>query len=713
MLLIEFVIMCWLVFYLFIYLLKNMSLHIVRFCLFCIGLLITIDVEAYPNEVRQSGDRYVWRINNVDMGSTTDLATAINNCIGTGNREVHILASGTLSRTIDLRPGLTIYGHHNVLSSAHSGHGFYIEGSGPIKMADLIFNNYGGGFGIRTTRAGNLEFSNLTIRGGGIGLRIDSHPSRPYEDGRWVHNVKVVNCTFENTGGHGLETYGVDGFYADGIVARNTGGCGVLLNKTINGVIGTVDSHRSNFGGGYAGLRFANNNSKVTVDMLYADECGRGYFVLTGSNNIELKNCQISNSTDVDIWLENVVNCTVTSGCVNSAVRFSGVNNSSHATVSTCSPGSSHEGTFRVQNIETGLYLDGLGHIRNESVCGLSSNVGDTSTDWEMIRKGTNYQFRNIKTGLYLDGRGLTVDGSGVFQHTNTVKAHTYWTVKPAAGSAVNLQNHETGLYLDVINSEEYGSLGGQTASAANQTASWRIVPVKYNVQVQNRRTGLVLDGMSRFEDGSVCGQWANTTGVNSQWLFEMTDEGYFRIQNRRTGMYLNGLGNKTNGSVAGLKSDPDDINAQWEIIDGPTDYVFIRNRGTNMYLDGMARTGNGSACGQQVSFSNFNYAGQWQIKPLSQILTKIVSSVDKLPMLTATDIKLFPNPAVDYLSVSMPFDVEETVVRIFDISGKLMIKQIVESGTTTLNISKLEPGIYLLKARNNKWATHQQFVKK
>jgi len=165
----------------------------------------------YPNEVRQSGQGYSWQINNIVQGTTTDLATAINNCIGTGNREVHILASGNLTGTIGLRPGLSIFGHNNILTSVHSGHGFYIEGSGPIKISDLIFNNYGGGFGIRTSRAGNLEFRNLTIRGGGIGIRIDSHPSRPYEEGRWVYNVKVVNCTFENTGGHGLETYGVDG----------------------------------------------------------------------------------------------------------------------------------------------------------------------------------------------------------------------------------------------------------------------------------------------------------------------------------------------------------------------------------------------------------------------------------------------------------------------------------------------------------------------
>jgi len=148
--------------------------------------LCTQSVGTFPNEVRLSGNSFVWRINNVDMGTTHDLATAINNCIGTGNRVIHILTGGTLSSTINLRPGLTIHGHNNIFNSGHSGTGFHIEGSGPIGMYNLTLNNHGGGFGIRTSRAGDLVFQNITIRGGGIGIRIDSHPSRPWEDGRWV-----------------------------------------------------------------------------------------------------------------------------------------------------------------------------------------------------------------------------------------------------------------------------------------------------------------------------------------------------------------------------------------------------------------------------------------------------------------------------------------------------------------------------------------------
>ncbi|MEJ6979482.1 right-handed parallel beta-helix repeat-containing protein [Pedobacter sp. P351] len=278
---------------------------------------------AYTNEVRASGNSYVWRINGVDQGSTSKLADAINNCIGTGNRDVHVITGGNLSAQINLQPGLNLYFHNNILAKKHNGYGFFRDGGGPIGIFDMTLTA-SQGMGIRTSRASNVTIQNVKIIGGSIGIRIDSHPSRPYEDGRWVKNIDVSNCTFENGSSHGLETYGVDGFTSTTIIAKNMGECGVLLNKTINGTMGTVDAFRCNYGGGYAGLRLANTCERVTINQLFARECGRGYFVLSGSNNCKLNNAQVFDTSDAGIWLENVVACTVEAGCTNEGVYVTG-----------------------------------------------------------------------------------------------------------------------------------------------------------------------------------------------------------------------------------------------------------------------------------------------------------------------------------------------------------------------------------------------------
>lgn len=296
-------------------------------------LSFTANVAAYSNEVRASGSSFIWRVNGVDQGTTSSLSTAINNVIGNGNREVHILTGGTLGQQINLQPGLTLYCHNVNFTKGHTGYGFFRDGSGGINIYDMSLTNNTAGMGIRISRGSDIYIQNVRIYGGGIGIRIDSHPSRPYEDGRWVKNIHIQDCRFENGTGHGLETYGVDGFKGYGIVARNMGECGVLLNKTINGALGTVNAYRCGNGTGYAGLRLANSCNNVTTNMLYADQCGRGYFVLTGSNNNTLKNCRITNGTGVGVWLENVTNAKVLAGCTNDGVAVSG--SGSYANVST------------------------------------------------------------------------------------------------------------------------------------------------------------------------------------------------------------------------------------------------------------------------------------------------------------------------------------------------------------------------------------------
>ncbi|MBN1517819.1 right-handed parallel beta-helix repeat-containing protein, partial [Candidatus Sumerlaeota bacterium] len=316
---------------------------------------------AQAEQVYYSSGRYYW-----DAGNSTDLATAITGAIGSGNRTVDIWCGGTLYSTIYLQPGLTLKCHNNTFIKGHGGDGFYRDGSGPYAFYDMTLTRSDkSGMGIRTSRASDATFVNVKITGGSIGIRVDSHPSRPYEDGRWVYNLYVQDCTFENTGSHGLETYGVDGCGVYGITANNCGECGVLFNKTLNASTGTVNAYRCCYGGGYAGLRYANTCGNSTANMLYADECGRGYFVLTGSYNITLKNCQITDCSDVGIWLENVTNCSVQSGCCNCGVAVSG--SGSYANVSsTCGSSSSSSsgitGTKKIINRASGKGMDAGGN---------------------------------------------------------------------------------------------------------------------------------------------------------------------------------------------------------------------------------------------------------------------------------------------------------------------------------------------------------------
>jgi len=266
--------------------------------------LSTVDVEAFGNTVFLRDGGFSWKVNKEVKGQTQDLAEAIQNAIGEGDREVHLLVGGKLSRTIRLKGGIKLHGHGNTFERSHDSTGFHREGSGGIGIYHLNLTG-GTGWGFHLSRTSDIVFGNVRITGGGIGIRVESHPSRPWEERRWVRNLSVKDCFFEGCGSHGIETYGVENIQMDGITARNCRDCGVLVNKGRNVTIGTVTAHRCCFGGGYAGLRFANNCRDITVESLVATECGRGFFTVSNCENIVVERVAIRDCSSHAILLQH------------------------------------------------------------------------------------------------------------------------------------------------------------------------------------------------------------------------------------------------------------------------------------------------------------------------------------------------------------------------------------------------------------------------
>jgi len=264
-----------------------------------IGLFVFLawgatSAKAYSNEVYESGGTYRWKINNVEAGSSPSLATAINSCIwgSTGaGREIHVLVGGSLDATLGIPGDVKVFGHGNSFTTTHTGIAVHARNVSNIQIRDILLNAASNFYVFRITGCSNVVLTGIHINGGGIGMRLDSHASRPLEF--WSYNLTVTDCTFENLGSHGIETFGYDGIYVDRIVARNNGECGVLFNGSSNGYVGTIDAYRCSYGGGYAGLRFANRNKNFRVKYLKSVECGRGFFTTTDAKNIVVEEVYI------------------------------------------------------------------------------------------------------------------------------------------------------------------------------------------------------------------------------------------------------------------------------------------------------------------------------------------------------------------------------------------------------------------------------------
>src|SRR5690554_2672379 len=299
---------------------------VISVLLLSFGAMFMNDVMAYTHEVRESGSSYVWRVDNVDQGTTSNLAVAIMNTMGV-NREIDILVSGTITQTINVSAsGVKLRFHGNTLNCNFTGSGIINNGHNKFEISDLTLRNVVGGYGIRSSAASDLRFVNVkTIDIDWIGIRIDSRTSNPWN--HTIYDLYMKDIHVENCGSHGLETYSIDGMIIEGtITARNTGGCGVLFNQTHNGTVATVDAYNCSWGQGYAGLRYANACNNIITNKLKADRCGRGFFIVQSGPtvNCHLNNAEIYECSDIGIWIENGTNCSVKAGCSESSVSVSG-----------------------------------------------------------------------------------------------------------------------------------------------------------------------------------------------------------------------------------------------------------------------------------------------------------------------------------------------------------------------------------------------------
>ena len=74
--------------------------------------------------------------------------------------------------------------------------------------------------------------------------------------------------------------------------------------------------------------------------------------------------------------------------------------------------------------------------------------------------------------------------------------------------------------------------------------------------------------------------------------------------------------------------------------------------------------------------------------------------------------INLFPNPAGDQLNVSVEGVDNRSEIKVYNLMGKLVMKQGSGNTLTQLNISKLPAGIYMLNVNNGKETKAAKFVK-
>jgi hypothetical protein len=239
------------------------------------------------------------------------------------NQRVAVIASGDIgANSITVASGKIFEGCGTITAGNRRGRGA-IESTGTTG-ASIPYLNLAGtpSFGMLFYGTRNLNLGKITMNlreGSGIGIRF--HRDEPMN-----YNVTMDTVSVTGAGSHAIETWNIDGYRVKSVIARNVGECGLLLQKTTNARVGTVDGVNAGAGTGYATFRMANENGKLSngqytsnvfVDKVISRGGGRGVFCVSQSGGAEIASVDLANNGNNAILIENCYNVKIKSGTVN------------------------------------------------------------------------------------------------------------------------------------------------------------------------------------------------------------------------------------------------------------------------------------------------------------------------------------------------------------------------------------------------------------
>lgn len=79
-----------------------------------------------------------------------------------------------------------------------------------------------------------------------------------------------------------------------------------------------------------------------------------------------------------------------------------------------------------------------------------------------------------------------------------------------------------------------------------------------------------------------------------------------------------------------------------------------------------------------------------------------------------AFKFNLYPNPVTNLLTIEIAQEfVEGSTVQLYDITGKLVLKNKIEESVFTMNLKSLNAGVYLVKVANDNHSVVKRIIKK
>lgn len=90
--------------------------------------------------------------------------------------------------------------------------------------------------------------------------------------------------------------------------------------------------------------------------------------------------------------------------------------------------------------------------------------------------------------------------------------------------------------------------------------------------------------------------------------------------------------------------------------------------------------------------------------------VSMVVSDVNEI---AKTVVDIYPNPTTGIINIDMPFENQEVEISVLDITGKIVLSEIANTSTTTVDLSNSQAGVYMLRIQTATETITQKIILK
>lgn len=285
------------------------------------------------------------------------------------------------------------------------------------------------------------------------------------------------------------------------------------------------------------------------------------------------------------------------------------------------------------------------------------------------------------------NGMSLGDPNGGYFEIYTTTDGGKQWTRVPASRIPANKRD-ETGLvgsFAVCGNTVFFGTSAGRLFRSVDRGATWTVVQTPCNTEFKlafrDNDTGVICtvsaNNNAAYRTTNGGSDWEQ---IHPQGLFFTT--GFAYVPGTDT---LVSVGTELNGLHTGLSFSTDDGATFSNYADFYTDI-------DQFTAIGIAPNGRGMWAGA-LNYGE-HYGGMWHRGALDVV--RGFTSVNQNDSVGQMLLLVYPNPATDVVSVESESVIES--VELLTITGKTIVRQIVDATSCSLSVASLPKGVYIVK---------------